>query len=91
MRKTVLTYGFISGALAAAFMLATMPFHAHSARLSGVYRRLHGIVLATLLVFFGVRSYRENVGDGRIRFGRGSWWAFSSRSSRARATSRPGS
>ena len=28
-------------------------------------------MLATLLVFFGVRSYRENVGNGRITFGRG--------------------
>ena len=28
------------------------------------------MVLAFLLVFFGIRSYRENVGDGRISFGR---------------------
>jgi hypothetical protein len=30
-----------------------------------------GIVLASLLIFFGVRSYRENVGNGKISFGRG--------------------
>ena len=30
-----------------------------------------GIVLSALLIFFGVRSYRENVGNGRISFGRG--------------------
>jgi hypothetical protein len=28
-------------------------------------------VLASLLIFFGIRSYRENVGDGKISFGRG--------------------
>jgi len=28
------------------------------------------MVLAFLLVFFGIRSYRETVGDGRISFGR---------------------
>ena len=29
------------------------------------------IVLSMLLVFFGIRSYRENVGNGQISFGRG--------------------
>ena len=29
------------------------------------------IVLAALLVFFGVRSYRQNQGGGRLAFGRG--------------------
>ena len=29
------------------------------------------IVLAALLVFFGVRSYRQNHGGGRLAFGRG--------------------
>jgi Protein of unknown function (DUF4199) len=28
-------------------------------------------VLSSLMVFFGVRSYRENVGAGRLTFGRG--------------------
>jgi hypothetical protein len=28
------------------------------------------MVLSFLLVFFGIRSYRENVGNGRISFGR---------------------
>jgi hypothetical protein len=29
------------------------------------------MLLAALLVFFGVRSYREHAGDGRMTFGRG--------------------
>ena len=28
------------------------------------------MVLAFLLIFFGVRSYRDNVAGGRVRFGR---------------------
>ena len=28
------------------------------------------MILSFLLVFFGIRSYRENVGDGQISFGR---------------------
>jgi hypothetical protein len=71
MKKTVLTYGFISGGVAAALMLATLPFvdslHGRKGEIVGYT----GIVLSALLVFFGVRSYRENVGDGRISFGRG--------------------
>jgi len=30
-----------------------------------------GILMSMLLIFFGVRSYRENVGNGKISFGRG--------------------
>src|SRR5258705_1882115 len=71
MRKTVLTYGFISGAIAAALMLATMPFMHTLKGSQGYIVGYTGIVLAALLVFFGVRSYRENVGNGRITFGRG--------------------
>ena len=71
MKKTVLTYGLISGAIAAVLMLTTMPFHDSFHGNQGYIVGYTGIVLATLLVFFGVRSYRENVGQGRISFGRG--------------------
>ncbi len=36
----------------------------------GVIVGYTGIVLSFLLVFFGIRSYRENVGGGQITFGR---------------------
>ena len=71
MRKTVLTYGLISGILSSAMMLATIPF---LDRLDGHKGQILGytaILLVALLTFFGVRSYRENVGGGRITFGRG--------------------
>jgi len=68
MKKTVLTYGFISGAIAAAFMLTTLPFMDHGTK--GLIVGYTGIVLSALLVFFGVRSYRDTVGQGRISFGR---------------------
>jgi hypothetical protein len=69
MKKTVLTYGLISGAIAAALMLAHLPFADHGAK--GLIFGYTGIILSSLLVFFGVRSYRENVGAGKISFGRG--------------------
>jgi glucan phosphoethanolaminetransferase (alkaline phosphatase superfamily) len=70
MKKTVLTFGVISGAVMAAMMLATLPFtdspwlQSHSMVIG--YATM---VLSFMLVFFGIRSYRENVG-GTITFGR---------------------
>lgn len=70
MKKTVLTFGLISGAIAAVLMLATMPFIERIGFDKGMYVGYTGMVLAFLMVFFGIRSYRENVGDGEITFGR---------------------
>ena len=69
MKKTVLTYGLISGAIAAVLMLAHVPFMDGGSQ--ALIVGYAGIVLSALLIFFGVRSYRENVGNGKISFGRG--------------------
>lgn len=71
MKKTVLTFGLISGAVSAATMLATLPFADRIGWEKGEVLGYTVIVLSALMVFFGVRSYRENVGGGRITFGRG--------------------
>lgn len=71
MKKTVLTFGLISGAVSAATMLATLPFADRIGWEKGEVLGYTVIVLSALMVFFGVRSYRENVGRGRITFGRG--------------------
>jgi hypothetical protein len=71
MKKTVLTFGLISGAVSAVMMLATVPFVDKIGWEKGEILGYTGIVLSALLVFFGVRSYRENVGAGRLTFGRG--------------------
>jgi hypothetical protein len=71
MKKTVLTYGLISGAIAAVLMLAHVPFMDSLGGNKGLIVGYTGIVLSALLIFFGVRSYRENVGNGKISFGRG--------------------
>ena len=69
MKKIVLTYGLTSGVIAAALLLAHVPFMDGSSK--ALIVGYAGIVLSALLIFFGVRSYRENVGNGRISFGRG--------------------
>ena len=70
MKKTVLTFGLIGGAIMAAMMFATLPFLDKIGFDKGEIVGYTTMILAFLLVFFGIRSYRENVGGGRITFGR---------------------
>ncbi|HYX28953.1 MAG TPA: DUF4199 domain-containing protein [Pyrinomonadaceae bacterium] len=70
MKRIVLTFGLISGALMALFMFATMPFIDKIGMDKGYFVGYTSMVLAFMLVFFGIRSYRENVGGGAISFGR---------------------
>ena len=71
MRKTVLVFGLISGAMSATLMLVAIPFADRIGWEKGEILGYTGIVLSALMVFFGVRSYRENVGGGRLTFARG--------------------
>jgi hypothetical protein len=70
MKKIVLVFGLISGALMAAFMFGTLPFMHKIGLERGALVGYTGMVLAFILIFFGIRSYRENVGGGTISFGR---------------------
>ena len=70
MKKTVLTFGLISGAILSAMMLVTLPFQDRIGFDSGAVIGYTTMVLAFLLIFFGVRSYRDNVAGGTVRFGR---------------------
>ena len=68
MKKTVLTFGLISGAISSLMMVATIPF---ADKIGFGHSYIVGyttIVLSLLLVFFGIRSYRDNAGNGQITF-----------------------
>lgn len=71
MKKTVLTYGLISGVLIAVLMASTLPFADRIGFDRGAYVGYATMVLAFLLVFFGIRSYRDNEGGGHITFAKG--------------------
>lgn len=71
MKKTVVTFGLISGGISSLMMLLTLPFMDRIGFDRGEILGYTTIVLSFLLVFFGVRSYRENVGGGVLTFGRG--------------------
>jgi hypothetical protein len=68
MKKTVLTFGLISGVLSSVMMAATVPFMHKIPFNKGLIVGYTAIVLSFLLVFFGIRSYRDNVGNGQITF-----------------------
>lgn len=70
MKKIVLTFGLIGGVMISALMLATVPFAKQIGFDKAQYVGYTVMVLSFLMVFFGIRSYRENVGNGYITFGR---------------------
>ena len=70
MKKTVLTFGTISGVIISAMMLATIPFMDQIGFDRGEIIGFSSMFLAFLLIYFGVRSYRDNVAGGAISFGR---------------------
>jgi hypothetical protein len=71
MKKTVVTFGMLSGAVATATMLAVIPFLRSGRESLADVLGYTSMVLAALLVFFGIRSHREHGAAGRIGFGRG--------------------
>jgi hypothetical protein len=71
MKKTVLTFGLASGAVAVAFMGATVPFIAAKELRTADLLGYSAMVASALLVFLGIRSYRQKAGSGRLTFSRG--------------------
>jgi hypothetical protein len=70
MRKIVLTFGLLSGAVLALMMVLALVFKEQIGFDKGLVVGYTSMVLAFLMVFAGVKSYRDNVGGGRISFGR---------------------
>ena len=70
MRKIVLTFGLIAGAMLSVMMILTLPFLDKIGFDKGEIIGYTSMVLAFLMVYFGVRSYRDNVAGGSVTFGR---------------------
>ena len=72
MRKIVLTSGLIAGAILSVLMILTFVVFKDRVELDnfGALIGYTGMVLAFLMIFVGVRSYRDNLSGGRITFGR---------------------
>ena len=70
MKRIVLKFGLVSGAILAAMIAVTFPLYRRGLLGfdQGELIGYSSMVLAFLLVFFGIRSYREEVGGGAISF-----------------------
>jgi hypothetical protein len=71
MKKTVLTWGLIAGGVTSLMMLIALPFADQIGFEKGAILGYTGLVASSILIYFGVRSYRDNVAGGRITFGQG--------------------
>jgi hypothetical protein len=70
MKKIVWTFGLIAGAVLSLMMVVTIPFHEEIGFDRGLIIGYASMVAAFLLIFFGIRSYRDNVAGGSVSFGR---------------------
>jgi MFS family permease len=70
MKKTVLTFGLIAGAIISCLMAVAMAFRKEIGFDRGEIVGYTSMVVAFLLIFFGVRAYRDNVAGGAVSFGR---------------------
>ena len=68
MRKIVVTFGLISGAVSSLIMIALVTFGDRIGFDRGAVIGNTSIVLSFLMVFFGIRTYRDNIGNGQITF-----------------------
>jgi len=69
MKKIVLTFGLISGVILSLMLVATLPFMERIGD-AGMVLGYATMVAASLLIYFGVRAYRDNVAGGSVTFGR---------------------
>jgi hypothetical protein len=70
MKKTIIVFGLISGVISSVLMVSTVPFVHRIGNDKALILGYTSIVLSFLLVFFGIRSYRDNESDGHISFGK---------------------
>ncbi len=72
MRKIILVYGLIAAAVFAIAMFGAYPFWQNGAITfeNGEYVGYTSMVIALSMVFFGVKSFRDNHLDGTISFGK---------------------
>jgi len=70
MLRSVLKFGVLGGVVIAVLMSATMPFAEKIGYNKALFVGYSTMVLSFLMVYFGVRSYREKACGGKITFAR---------------------
>jgi amino acid transporter len=71
MKKTVLTYGLIAGAIVTAFMIyGTYSYYNNPDFKGSEVLGYSGMLVAFAFVFIGIKSFRDKQNDGIITFGK---------------------
>lgn len=74
MKRTVIIYGLIAGAVVSAFMATTMTIYSKSENLhagaSSMVVGYLGMLIAFTFIFVAVKSYRDKQNNGLISFGK---------------------
>lgn len=71
MRKIVLTFGLLAGAVMSVMMVVTVPFYDSLSGSSGMVIGYASMLLASVMIFVGIRTYRDSVGSGSITYWQG--------------------
>ena len=66
MRKIIVTFGLISGAVSSLMMIVLVTLDGRIGFDRGAIIGNTSIVLSFLMVFFGIRTYRDNIGMARL-------------------------
>src|ERR1700685_3532618 len=70
MKKTVLTFGLISGLILSVLMDGSVLLNSKIGSGHSLLLGYANLVASFLLIYFGIRSYRDNTLAGHISFGR---------------------
>jgi hypothetical protein len=73
MRKVTLTFGLLAGVIVSIFMVITMKMCVNGVITfdNSDFIGYGGMVIALSMIFFGIKSYRDNYLNGAIKFGKG--------------------
>lgn len=71
MKKTILTYGLLSSAVSVTMLAITLALSDQVGFDKGLIIGYTTIILSLSFIFFGIKSYRDRVGNGSITFGKG--------------------
>ena len=70
MKKIVLTFGLVSGVMLSAMLLATLPFLDRMGLGTSQVLGYTTMLAAGMLIYFGMRRYRDTVAAGTVTFKR---------------------
>jgi hypothetical protein len=72
MKKVIITYGLISGVIVSAMLVITQPLFRNGTLNidNGVYVGFTTMIIALSLIFFGIKTFRDQHLQGSITFGK---------------------